>query len=120
MTDDDASELRRLWWRNWLCALLSLADIDLQRERWLNKEIANPHWSYLEFMCSYFDDPTNQYDHQAILDDPKWSEIIAKGRNSLQFLRTLIIDPTEQKIFSSKSYAPALTAGDFSWPLRPS
>jgi hypothetical protein len=151
---DDASELRRLWRRNWLCCLLSLADIDLRRERWLNKEITNPHWSYVEFMCKYFDDcrakdcasllqdgfisqaefdcvrdfheasdryqpPTSQHDHQAILDDPKWSEITAKGRDSLQFLRTLIIDPTEQEIFSSKTYARALTAGDFSWPLRP-
>jgi len=65
-------------------------------------------------------EPTNHYDHQAILDDPKWREITAKGRNSLQFFRTLIIDPTEQEIFSSKPYARTLSAGDFSWPLRPS
>jgi hypothetical protein len=53
---NDASELRRLWRQNWLCCLLSLADFELQRERWLNKEITNPHWSYVEFMCKYFDD----------------------------------------------------------------
>ena len=152
---DNVPELRRLWRLHWLYCLLSLADFDLQWERWLNKEITNPQWSYVEFMCTYFDDcrtkdyaslleegfvsraefdcikdfhealdsyksPTNDYDHQAILDDPRWREIAAKGRNSLQFLRTLIIDPAEQEIFSSKPYARALSAGDFSWPLRPS
>jgi hypothetical protein len=151
---DDALELRRLWRLNWLCCLLSLADIDLQRERWLNKEITNPHWSYVEFRCEYFDDcrakdyvslleegfisqaefdcirdfhealdgyrPPNQYDHHAILGDPRWHEIIAKGHISIRFLRTLITDPGEQEIFSSKPYARALSAGDFSWPMRPS
>ena len=63
--------------------------------------------------------PTNGYDHQAILDDPTWREITAKGRNSLQFLRALIFDPAEQAIFVDKPYAPALTAGDFSWASRP-
>src|SRR5215469_7585435 len=126
----DPSELRRFWRLNWSCCLLSLADFDLQRERWLNKEITHPHWSYVEFTCEYFNDclatdyaslleegfvsqaefdcikdfhealngyksPTNNYDHQAILDDPKWREITAKGRHSLEFLRHLIIDPKE-------------------------
>jgi hypothetical protein len=152
---DDASDYRRVWRQNWLCSLLSLADIDLQRERWLNKEITNPQWSYVEFMCFYFGDcnlrdygryleanfvsqaefdsvkdfhealrsyeePTHVYDHEAILNDPKWQEITAKGRDSLQRLRGLITDPAEQEIFSSKPYARPLSAGDFSWPLRPS
>jgi hypothetical protein len=151
---DDTWERRRRWRQYWLCCLLSLADIELQRERWLNKEITHPHWSYVEFTCEYFNDcqaenyasliqegfisqaefdcikdfhealngyrPTDSYDHRAILDDPRWGEIVAKGRKSLRFLRALIIDPDEQKIFSSRPYARALSAGDFSWPLSPS
>jgi hypothetical protein len=58
--------------------------------------------------------------YRSILDDPKWREIVEKGRTSVQFLRALIIGPTEQGIFSDKPYARALTAGDFNWPLRPS
>ena len=47
---------KKRWRQWWLESLLSLADIELQKERWLNKEIKNPHWSYVEFRCCYFDD----------------------------------------------------------------
>ena len=57
------------WRNNWLISLLSLSDIDLQRERWLNKEIRNPHWSYVEFMCTYFDDTLYGQDYEFVLRD---------------------------------------------------
>lgn len=153
---DESSDFRRNWRASWLCCLLSLADIDLQRERWLDKEITHPHWSYIEFMAEYFDDclvgegytafrdkgflsnaefdcirdfhealdqyrhSANAHDPEAILADPRWQEVTAIGGNSLQFLRALITDPSEQEIFATKAYARPLTAGDFSWPARPS
>jgi hypothetical protein len=54
----DALEIRefcKIWRLNWLGSLANLADIELQ-QRWLDQRIANPAWSYVEFMCRYFDD----------------------------------------------------------------
>jgi nucleotide-binding universal stress UspA family protein len=37
--------------------------IDLQRRRWLDPENRDPHWSYVEFMCSYFNDVLYDQDY---------------------------------------------------------
>jgi hypothetical protein len=100
-----------------------LTSFDLQKISWLDKTHTNPHWSFVEFICSYFDDlaiddnykyqldkgwvtkvefeiiknwhialdnyksPKNDdYDNEAILNDPKWLEIFKIGvkmRNEL-------------------------------------
>jgi hypothetical protein len=44
-----------------------LTSIDLQKASWLDKENTNPHWSFVEFICCYFDD--------LALDDNYKSEI---------------------------------------------
>ena len=41
--------------RQWLASVDEIADIALQRRTWLDPNNANPHWSYLEFVCSYPD-----------------------------------------------------------------
>ncbi len=41
---------------HWLGSIAELTSIDLQRTSWLDTENQNPHWSFSEFMCSYFDD----------------------------------------------------------------
>lgn len=46
---------RKVWRLNWLGALGSLANIEMQ-QRWRDQSIRNPAWSYVEFMCKYFDD----------------------------------------------------------------
>jgi hypothetical protein len=53
---NEQTDLRRTWRQNWLGCLSEFADAGLQRQRWLDPENRNPHWSYVEFMCSYFDD----------------------------------------------------------------
>jgi len=95
----------QILWRL-LCQRLRLDD-------WRRSALAAGIWLHS------YRSPISDYDHRSILGDPKWREITEKGRTSVQFLRALIIDPTEQDIFSDKPYACALTAGDFSWPLRP-
>ena len=47
---------RELWRNRWLGSINELTALRLQRESWLDKENLNPHWSFIEFMCSYFDD----------------------------------------------------------------
>ena len=49
------NEQRKSWRRNWLRSLLDLSDLQLQ-QRWLDRRITNPAWSYVEFICSYFND----------------------------------------------------------------
>lgn len=39
----------------WLHLLGEIADLGLQRRRWLDPENTNPHWSYIEFVSSYPD-----------------------------------------------------------------
>jgi hypothetical protein len=53
-------ELKRYWRMYWMHYLNSLADIKLQ-ERWLNKKITNPAWSYVEFVESYYDQVPDGY-----------------------------------------------------------
>jgi len=61
MTADE----KAAWRREWLLSLLSLADLPLQKDRWLNPDITHPRWSYVEFICAYFDDAlaAREYPH---------------------------------------------------------
>ncbi|HSI39855.1 MAG TPA: hypothetical protein VLA00_04820 [Xanthobacteraceae bacterium] len=53
---DEHADIRRRWRQNWLNCIRDFADADGQRRGWLNPNNENPHWSYVEFMCSYFND----------------------------------------------------------------
>jgi hypothetical protein len=55
MDEPERQSLRANVRRLWLECLSDLANFELQ-QRWLNKTITNPHWSYIEFMSCYFDD----------------------------------------------------------------
>jgi hypothetical protein len=58
MTQPDAIAALR---RNWFASIQELSDIDLQRRKWLDVTNRNPHWSYIEFTCSYPD--SDQLEH---------------------------------------------------------
>jgi hypothetical protein len=47
---------REIWRQRWLSTINELTSLDLQRKSWLDRVQKNPHWSFVEFMCSYFDD----------------------------------------------------------------
>jgi len=49
-------EAKILWRNRWLDCINELTSLDLQNKSWLDKTHKNPHWSFVEFMCSYFDD----------------------------------------------------------------
>ena len=112
MTNND----KTLWREKWLSCINELTSLDLQKKSWLDRTHTNPHWSFVEFMCSYFDDlaiddnykypldkgwltdqefeiikdwhealdkydsPKNDdYNHEAILNDSKWLDILQCG-----------------------------------------
>lgn len=49
-------ELKLNWRQRWLSSINELTNFELQNSSWLNLKVRNPHWSFVEFMCSYFDD----------------------------------------------------------------
>jgi len=56
----DASDLRA-WW---FSSIHDLSDASLQRRTWLDPANRNPHWSYVEFVCSFPDDNQLRHAHQ--------------------------------------------------------
>lgn len=44
------------WREQWLLSIYELTDYDYQEKTWLDKFNTNPHFSFTEFMCFYFDD----------------------------------------------------------------
>ena len=51
------AEIRPGWRRNWLESIAEFADHDLQRRSWFGgPEYSSPYWSFVEWMCRYFDD----------------------------------------------------------------
>ena len=139
--------LRRNWRRNWLSSIQELADDHTQRRLWLDRNVRNPHYSFVECLSCYFDglavfdDPAtsghayavaqaqglvsadeaftveplhaifdayeapgnNQYDHQAILTDPKWEEVVAAAKFAQAALLPMLHDPEERRILTEVS-----------------
>ena len=135
----DNPELRQNWRRTWRNMLLSsiqeFADADGQRRVWLDPTNTNPHHSFGEYYCSYFDDlnlgdggyeraieegllsseeadtvaefhrvarayrePGTTYDHQSILADPQWAEVVNAAKVAQAGLLSLIDDPVERRL----------------------
>lgn len=132
MADDQ--ELRRNWRTRWLSSIQEFADHETQRRLWLDSKNTNPHFSFIEYFCCYFDDlnlsdggydwalsegmlsadevtavaefhqtadaydsPTDDYDQQAILADPKWTEVVAAAKRAQDALSQLIDDAHERR-----------------------
>jgi hypothetical protein len=129
---DESVDLRRSWRLNWLGSIHEFADYAAQRRHWLDPNNRNPHFSFVEYMCCYFDDldlsnsgyepiqnkgflsasevdavrdfhaaanayssPTDDYDNQAILDDPNWQVVVRLAAIAKARLHILIVDPVE-------------------------
>jgi hypothetical protein len=132
---DESGDLRRNWRTNWLSSVQEFADDESQRRLWLDTTNTNPHFSFVEYLSSYFDDldlsdvgyecalkqgllseaevaavssfhktagaynsPANDYDHEAILADPKWAEVVAAAKRAQAELLDLIDDPHERQL----------------------
>jgi hypothetical protein len=119
-------ELRELWRVRWKSSVEELTSLERQRETWLDTSEPSVHYSFVEFMCCYFDDllcglsysqlvesgyvseqemailiewhnaldryksPQNDdYDDAAILNDPKWLQIVDLGAIAWEKLKLL-------------------------------
>ena len=65
------SALRRNWRSNWLASIQEFADIETQRRLWLDPANSNPHYSFVEYLCCYFDD--------LVLADEGYRGVLAEG-----------------------------------------
>ena len=129
---------KETWRQSWLKSINELTSLDLQINSWLDKKQSNPHWSFIEFMCIYFDDllsdndyeyfintgwvtkqeyetikdwhlalmrykatKENDYDHEAILNDINWTEIVMLGEKSKIKLIT-ILSKSESQILNEE------------------
>lgn len=129
---------RESWRKDWLVLINKLTSHDLQKLSWLDRLQENPHWSFVEFMCCYFDDcllqksysefisggyvsqqefdvlnewhqlldnytaPDNKDDdHLAILNDPRWLQIIHAGEKAKEQLAVLLPED-ERKFLTEK------------------
>jgi hypothetical protein len=127
------NELRRNWRINWLRSVQEVADRATQKRMWLDKENTNPHFSFVEYLCCYFNGlgledgyqravsgglltsgeakavaafhsifnaycpPNGDYDHEAILADPKWNDVVL-GAQQAQAALLDIIDDTDERL----------------------
>ena len=55
-TKEYNKEIKNNWRTRWLTSINELTSLDLQKKSWLDPKVRNPHWSFIEFMCKYFDD----------------------------------------------------------------
>ena len=53
---EEEQNQRRHWRLRWLGSLQAFSDNETQKSRWLDTTERNPHFSFVECMCSYFDD----------------------------------------------------------------
>ncbi|MEP1489260.1 MAG: hypothetical protein ABJK28_12605 [Algibacter sp.] len=44
------------WRRRWIFMIIDLTNLEYQKKTWLAPNNTNPYYSFIEFMCSYFDD----------------------------------------------------------------
>ncbi len=59
------------WRREWLYCLGRFADLPAQQAQWLDPQEANPHHTFVELLCSYFDD--------LLGGEPDYSMVLAEG-----------------------------------------
>jgi hypothetical protein len=72
MSKDPAylAEIRPTWRRNWLESVAEFADHDLQRRSWCGgPEYNSPYWSFVEWMCRYFDDYSLSSGYPEFIED---------------------------------------------------
>jgi hypothetical protein len=74
-------ELRELWRVRWKASIEELTSLEHQRETWLDAAKPSVHYTFVEFMCCYFDD---------LLCGLSYSQIVENGYVSEQEMAILI------------------------------
>ncbi len=98
---------------------------DLQLKDGYEKKIQEGFIIQNEYECikdfhkalQQYQESNGTYDPAAILSDSNWLKIVLLGQESVSNLKKFITKPDEIIVLSGE--LPALTAGDFTWPKKP-
>ena len=74
-------ELLALWRVRWKASIEELTSLDHQRKTWLDVEKPSVHYTFVEFMCCYFDD---------LLCGMSYNQLVENGYVSEQEKATLL------------------------------
>jgi hypothetical protein len=79
---------REIWRQKWLSSINELTSLDLQRKSWLDRHQTNQHWSFVEFMCSYFDDLLCDFPYSHYIEiswvSPQEYDVLSDWHNALE------------------------------------
>ena len=126
---------RKQWRAEWLSSIQQFSDIDTQRRRWLDLKNTNPHWSFIEYMCCYFDDiglsnPNVGYEGWVAHGVASKEEVLAVSRfhavadayaspdNNDYDHAAILADPQWHKVVESAREAQQALAGMLSDPYE--
>ena len=70
-------------------------------EGWLSRSEASLLGDFQSLVAAY--DHPNLYDHEAVLEDPKWLEIVAAACRAQTNLLELLTDPIERRVLVTSS-----------------
>lgn len=80
-------ELRKLWRVRWKSSIEELTSLEHQRETWLDAAKPSVHYTFVEFMCCYFDDLLCGLSYSQIVENGYVSEkekaVLLKWHNAL-------------------------------------
>jgi hypothetical protein len=106
---------KELWRKRWLGSINELTSIELQRKSWMDRKTSNPHWSFVEFMCSYFDDLVIDNDYQEQLKESWISnsefEIIKNWHNALSNYESPTTDHDREAILEDENWQKIVGLG---------
>ena len=66
---------KETWRRNWILMIKDLTNLEYQKRTWFDSNNTNPYYSFIEFMCSYFDDLDLSEGYQKHIE----SELVTKA-----------------------------------------
>ena len=100
-----------------MSSINELTSIDLQRKSWLDKHQTNPHWSFVEFMCSYFDDLLCDFPYSHYIEigwvSPKEYEILSHWHQALDTYQAPNNDDNDRvAILEDKKWLEIVRSGE--------
>ena len=79
---------------------LDLSDsgyVSAQNEGWVSSDEVAAVTSFHAIADAY-ESPTDDYDHQAVLSDPKWADVVAAAQHARIALLSLVTEPDERRL----------------------
>lgn len=79
---------------------LDLSDggyVSAENEGWVSSDEVAAVTSFHAIADAY-ESPTDDYDHQAVLSDPKWADVVAAAQHARIALLSLVTEPDERRL----------------------